>query len=123
MNPEQKAHHEGDAADVTPLDLHMPQQMPIEHVNLLTRRNQEHRIHVERAALRADLEQQHQTWRSCCFKLDKRAVAQFSQLFIGIGILLFCIAMIITRANGVNDVYFAFIGLICGFQFGRVSSW
>jgi len=38
-------------------------------------------------------------WRSCCVELDKRAVLFFSQLFISLTIVTFCITLLIVNQD------------------------
>jgi len=38
-------------------------------------------------------------WRSCCVELDKRAVLFFSQLFISVSIVTFCITLLIVKQD------------------------
>ena len=38
-------------------------------------------------------------WTSCCLKMDKRAVAYFSQLLISMGICAFTIAMMVVNQD------------------------
>ena len=35
------------------------------------------------------------TWQSCCFEVDRRAIRFFSQLFISILIMVFCIVQLV----------------------------
>ena len=57
----------------------------------------------ERDLIKDDREFDHATyWTSFCFKLDRRAVAYFTQLTISIVILAFCIYMLCTNDDCVT---------------------
>ena len=56
-------------------------------------------------------------WKSCCFKVDPRTAFFFSQLFISIFVLFFCmIQLLISESDcGREQVYIGLITLIIGF--------
>jgi len=55
------------------------------------------------------------TWRSCCILIDKRAVQYFSQLFICIGVMGFCIIQLV-RLESCHDqqTYHSLLTFIIG---------
>jgi hypothetical protein len=50
------------------------------------------------------------TWKSCCFKLDKRAVQFFSQLIVISGVMIFSGCQLV-RLESCNDQQ-AYLGLL-----------
>ena len=51
-----------------------------------------------------------QTWRSCCLQVDPRAVAYFTQMFIGIGVLVFAGAQLVLQPSCTTQQ--AYLGLV-----------
>lgn len=49
-------------------------------------------------------------WRTCCMTCDPRAVMFFSQLFISVGVMVFCIYQMV--ANGDQETRDAFMPLL-----------
>ena len=49
------------------------------------------------------------TWRSCCLQVDPRAVAYFTQMFIGIGVLVFAGAQLVLQPSCTQQQ--AYLGL------------
>lgn len=55
------------------------------------------------------------TWDSCCFSLDKRATLFFSQLFISITVIIFCIYQLLNSSSCETDtLYSGILTLILG---------
>ena len=48
-------------------------------------------------------------WRSCCLQVDPRAVAYFTQMIIGIGVLVFAGAQLVLQPSCVQQQ--AYLGL------------
>ena len=56
----------------------------------------QHDIHVDDE----EREFQHENvWKSCCIRSDKRAILFFSQVLTGVGIITFCVAMLVTNTD------------------------
>ena len=53
-------------------------------------------------------------WKSCCFKLDRRAVKFFSQLFISLIMIVFCLYKLHTVYKCDSDVYMSLLTMILG---------
>lgn len=60
------------------------------------------------------------SWKSCCFEVDRAILVYFGQLFLSIWVLCFCAIMLI-RANGDCDRSSPYIGLI-SFILGKALS-
>jgi len=54
----------------------------------IKKRQLEHKIELED-------KKYNDTWQSCCFEVDRRAIRFFSQLFISILIMVFCIVQLV----------------------------
>jgi hypothetical protein len=53
-------------------------------------------------------------WKSCCFLLDKRAVQFFSQLFLSLIIMSFCIYQLIVLDKCDSAEYLSLLTLVLG---------
>ena len=55
------------------------------------------------------------TWDSCCFRLDRRAAMFFSQLFISLLVMVFCLYQLLTKSSCETDaLYSGLLTLILG---------
>ena len=63
----------------------------------------EHRIVMEE-------KEQENTWRSCCYDLNKNAVQYFTTISIIVGIMVFCIYKLSTNESCENQT--AYMGLL-----------
>jgi hypothetical protein len=55
------------------------------------------------------------TWKSCCFTVDKHAVAFFSQLFVCCGVMLFCMYQLLHQEDCQGQqMYSGLLTLILG---------
>jgi len=60
-------------------------------------------------------EEKKRVWTSCCFRCDKHAVVYFTQLFIALIIILFCIFKLIYSDGCQTDqLYSSILMLIVG---------
>lgn len=89
-------------------------------------RRRDHEIIVEQLQHRQNLEDQKQTWRSCCLYMDRRAVIYFAQLIFCIAVSIFCASQLALypepqHAEG-REKYVLLLGLMCGFELGLVSA-
>jgi hypothetical protein len=53
-------------------------------------------------------------WKSCCLKTDKRAVSFFTQFFISILIIIFCLYQLHILDKCDSDIYMNLLTLILG---------
>ena len=62
-----------------------------------------------------DIPENDNTWKSCCMLIDKRAVQYFSQLFICVGVMTFCIIQLV-RLDSCHDqaTYHSLLTFILG---------
>ena len=66
-------------------------------------RELEHKIEIEN-------KEQENTWRSCCYDLNKNAVQYFTTISIIVGIMVFCIYKLSTNESCENQT--AYMGLL-----------
>ena len=69
----------------------------------VVKRALEHKIDIEQ-------KQQENTWRSCCYDLNKNAVQYFTTISIIVGIMVFCIYKLSTNESCENQT--AYMGLL-----------
>lgn len=66
-------------------------------------------------------EMEKNTWRSCCFFIDKRCLTFAIQSFIGIALLAFCSVRLATEPDCDRAApYWGLIGTLCGFFFRKM---
>ena len=71
-------------------------------------RELEHKIEIEN-------KEQENTWRSCCYDLNKNAVMYFTTISIIVGIMVFCIYKLTTNESCENQTaYIALLTLLLG---------
>ena len=69
----------------------------------LVKLEMEHKIDIEQ-------KQQENTWRSCCYDLNKNAVQYFTTISIIVGIMVLCIYKLSTNQSCENQT--AYMGLL-----------
>ena len=57
-------------------------------------------------------------WKSCCFELDRRAVSFFTQLFISLMIITFCLFQLHTLPKCDSGEYLSLLTMILGVWVG-----
>lgn len=92
------------------IDLRVEEALPMTDTDISSIRSPsiqkkiiEHKIDME------EKEEDH-TWKSCCIELDRRAVQYFSQLFICVGIMTFCLVQLV-RLDSCDDQQ-SYLGLL-----------
>jgi len=89
-------------------------------------RRRDHEIICEQLQHRQNLEDQRQTWRSCCLSMDRRAVAYFCQFFFCVAVTAFCISQLAIYTDSkyaeMCQKYVVLLGLFVGFQLGVTSA-
>lgn len=57
-------------------------------------------------------------WKSCCFELDRRAVSFFTQLFISLLIIIFCLFQLHTLPKCDSSEYLSLLTMVLGVWVG-----
>jgi len=57
-------------------------------------------------------------WKSCCFELDRRAVSFFTQLFISLMIITFCLFQLHTLPKCDSSEYLSLLTMVLGVWVG-----
>lgn len=57
-------------------------------------------------------------WKSCCFELDRRAVSFFTQLFISLMIITFCLFQLHTLDKCDSTEYLSLLTMVLGVWVG-----
>ena len=57
-------------------------------------------------------------WKSCCFELDRRAVSFFTQLFISLLIIVFCLFQLHTLPKCDSSEYLSLLTMVLGVWVG-----
>ena len=57
-------------------------------------------------------------WKSCCFELDRRAVSFFTQLFISLMIITFCLFQLHTKPKCDTSEYLSLLTMVLGVWVG-----
>lgn len=57
-------------------------------------------------------------WKSCCFQLDRRAVSFFTQLFISLMIITFCLFQLHTLPKCDSGEYLSLLTMVLGVWVG-----
>lgn len=57
-------------------------------------------------------------WKSCCFELDRRAVSFFTQLFISLLIITFCLFQLHTLDKCDSTEYLSLLTMVLGVWVG-----
>lgn len=81
----------------------------------------DHEIMIEQLQLNQNLQDQRQTWRSCCLRMDRRATIYFSQFFFCLFVTAFSISQLALQ-NEEKTMYAVLLGLTTGFQLGVFTS-